>query len=86
MKLTMGEIAAMLETSSPSPARTALGYSIDSRTLVAGQLFIAIRGPRFDGHSYVAEVIARGAVSFESKPVHERRMKIRDALCAGAQP
>ncbi|MGA2628843.1 MAG: UDP-N-acetylmuramoyl-tripeptide--D-alanyl-D-alanine ligase [Terriglobia bacterium] len=61
MKLTMGEIAAMLETSSPSPERTALGYSIDSRTLVAGQLFFAIRGPRFDGHSFVAEVIARGA-------------------------
>ena len=61
MKLTMGEIAAVLKTSSPSPQRTALGYSIDSRTLVAGQVFFAIRGPRFDGHSFVAEVIARGA-------------------------
>lgn len=61
MKLTLGEIAAVLETATPSPERTALGYSIDSRTLVAGQLFFAIRGPRFDGHSYVEEVVARGA-------------------------
>ncbi len=61
MKLTLGEIAAVLETATASPERTALGYSIDSRTLVVGQLFFAIRGPRFDGHSFVAEVMARGA-------------------------
>ncbi len=29
------------------------GYSIDSRTLAAGELFFAIKGPRFDGHDFV---------------------------------
>ena len=35
--------------------------SIDTRTLAPGDLFVAIRGPRFDGHAFVAEAIARGA-------------------------
>ncbi|WP_291985483.1 UDP-N-acetylmuramoyl-tripeptide--D-alanyl-D-alanine ligase [Luteitalea sp.] len=35
--------------------------SIDTRTLVPGDLYVAIRGPRFDGHAFVAEAIARGA-------------------------
>jgi len=33
----------------------------DSRTLQSGDLFIALRGPRFDGHAFVADVLARGA-------------------------
>ena len=35
--------------------------SIDTRTLAPGDLFVAIRGPRFDGHAFVAQAIARGA-------------------------
>lgn len=35
--------------------------SIDTRTLQTGDLFVAIRGPRFDGHAFVAEAVARGA-------------------------
>lgn len=37
------------------------GFSIDSRTLAAGDLFVAIRGPRFDGHDFVDEALVRGA-------------------------
>ncbi|WP_127477879.1 UDP-N-acetylmuramoyl-tripeptide--D-alanyl-D-alanine ligase [Sulfurivermis fontis] len=39
------------------------GVSTDTRTLISGALFIALRGPRFDGHDYVAEAAARGAVA-----------------------
>src|ERR1700746_2141993 len=35
----------------------------DSRAVVKGGLFIALRGERFDGHDFVAEVIAQGAVA-----------------------
>ncbi|VVN72218.1 UDP-N-acetylmuramoyl-tripeptide--D-alanyl-D-alanine ligase [Pseudomonas fluorescens] len=38
------------------------GVSIDSRAIKAGQLFIALSGPRFDGHDYLDEVAAKGAV------------------------
>lgn len=33
----------------------------DSRTLKAGQLFIALKGPSFDGHEFLAQVTASGA-------------------------
>jgi UDP-N-acetylmuramoyl-tripeptide--D-alanyl-D-alanine ligase len=61
MKLTLGEIAAILGTESGAPASPAAGYSIDSRTLQPGQLFFAIKGPRFDGHEFVAQALELGA-------------------------
>jgi len=49
-----------------------LGVSIDSRTLMPGQVFIAIHGDRFDGHDFIAGAIERGAsmliVDRESPP------------------
>ena len=38
-----------------------VGVSIDSRTIVKGELFIAIKGENFDGHDYVEKAFARGA-------------------------
>lgn len=38
------------------------GWSVDSRTVQPGDLFFALRGPNHDGHAYVAEVFAKGAV------------------------
>ncbi len=34
----------------------------DSRTSRAGDLFVALKGPKFDGHRYVDDAITRGAV------------------------
>lgn len=39
------------------------GVSIDSRAIRPGQLFVALTGPRFDGHDYLADVAAKGAVA-----------------------
>ena len=41
----------------------ASAVSTDSRAIQPGQLFIALTGPRFDGHAYLAEVAAKGAVA-----------------------
>lgn len=41
----------------------ATGYSIDSRTLNPGDLFIALQGDRFDGHDYVAAALEKNAVA-----------------------
>ncbi len=38
------------------------GFSIDTRTLAPGDLFIAIKGERFDGNRYVVEAVRKGAV------------------------
>jgi len=37
--------------------------SFDSRQVEAGTLFVAVRGTNSDGHQYIAEVIAKGAVA-----------------------
>ena len=37
------------------------GVFTDSRSIAAGALFVALKGGNFDGHAYVAEVLARGA-------------------------
>lgn len=37
------------------------GTSIDSRTIAAGNLFVAIRGDRYDGHRFLRDAIAGGA-------------------------
>jgi len=39
----------------------ALGVSIDTRTLVPGDLFIALHGEGRDGHDFVADALASGA-------------------------
>ncbi len=39
------------------------GVAIDSRLLKPGDLFVAIKGDRVDGHDYLADAAARGAVA-----------------------
>lgn len=41
----------------------ATGVSIDSRTVEAGDLFIALDGDNGDGHSWVGDALAKGAVA-----------------------
>ena len=70
MNLTLAEAAigagAVLEAPASVTNAGALvvcGYSIDSRTVAAGELFFAVRGERLDGHDFVAAAIERGAVA-----------------------
>ncbi len=37
------------------------GLSIDSRNIKAGELFVALKGDRFDGHDFVPDAINKGA-------------------------
>src|SRR6267142_5769183 len=39
------------------------GVSIDSRTVRAGELFVAIHGPSHDGHDHLAGAFERGALA-----------------------
>ena len=45
------------------PLARVAGVSIDSRTVRPGELFIAIHGPRHDGHDHVPAALERGAVA-----------------------
>ena len=48
--------------SGPGGEREISGFSIDTRTISPGDLFVAIRGDRFDGNAYVREAVGKGAV------------------------
>jgi UDP-N-acetylmuramoyl-tripeptide--D-alanyl-D-alanine ligase len=70
MKLSLAEAAigagAVLDAPSSvanAGALEACGYSIDSRTVTAGELFFAVRGERHDGHDFVAAAVECGAVA-----------------------
>ncbi len=43
--------------------RSVLGAAVDSREVVAGNLFVALPGERTDGHLFVADAVARGAAA-----------------------
>jgi UDP-N-acetylmuramoyl-tripeptide--D-alanyl-D-alanine ligase len=64
MKLTLGQIADWIHAEGEfDTGAEALGYSIDSRTVGAGDLFFAVRGERVDGHDYVEAALRDGAVA-----------------------
>jgi UDP-N-acetylmuramoyl-tripeptide--D-alanyl-D-alanine ligase len=62
-EITIGEIVAALGGGqvSGSPDRAVQGLSTDSRTMVPGHLFLALRGDRFNGHDFLAEAVGAGA-------------------------
>ena len=57
--------------------------SIDSRTLAAGDFFVAIRGERFDGHQFVADALARGAAGVLRRHAAAGRHSGRDGAADG---
>jgi UDP-N-acetylmuramoyl-tripeptide--D-alanyl-D-alanine ligase len=64
VKLSLRKIAEFVSASGEfSPEEVAVGYSIDSRTVGAGQLFFAVRGERLDGHDFVEHALKNGAVA-----------------------
>jgi UDP-N-acetylmuramoyl-tripeptide--D-alanyl-D-alanine ligase len=44
-------------------AWSATGVAIDSRQVARGDLFVALAGPRFDGHSFVGDAFRSGAAA-----------------------
>jgi UDP-N-acetylmuramoyl-tripeptide--D-alanyl-D-alanine ligase len=66
MRWTIAQVAGALGTrpgTKLDPLARVAGVSIDSRTVRAGELFIAIHGPRHDGHDHVGSALERGAIA-----------------------
>ena len=61
--LRLSELVAPLSAELTGDDMAFAAVSTDSRVIEPGQLFIALSGPRFDGHAYLAEVAAKGAVA-----------------------
>jgi UDP-N-acetylmuramoyl-tripeptide--D-alanyl-D-alanine ligase len=61
--LWTAEDAARATHGSIGVSWAASGISIDSRSLSPGDLFVALLGPKFDAHDFVADAIGRGAAA-----------------------
>jgi UDP-N-acetylmuramoyl-tripeptide--D-alanyl-D-alanine ligase len=60
--MSLAEAAAAMQGRLSGADARFSGVSTDSRAIGAGELFVAIRGERFDGHDFLAMAQARGAV------------------------
>jgi len=64
MNLTLEEISkAVGGTLEGAGSVKVKGYSIDTRTLKPGEVFFAIKGPRFDGHEFVRQALEKKAAA-----------------------
>ena len=64
MSYTLEQVAAAAGAPPPpsGAARTPItGYSLDSRSIQPGEIFVAVVGERFDGRAYVKAALERGA-------------------------
>ncbi len=68
---------------------TANGVSIDSRSVKTGDLFVALKGPNFDGHSYALAALKQGASAAivhseikDSDEYHNRLVMVKDTFAA----
>ena len=57
----LSELASMVGGRLVGGDRFFDGVNTDTRSLQQGQLFVALRGPNFDGHDYLAAAQSRGA-------------------------
>ncbi len=62
MKRTLRDVAATVGGQLVGEDHLYGAVASDSRTLAPGTLFVALRGPNFDGREFVAAAAARGAV------------------------
>ena len=64
MQLSLGQIADWIHAEGDFTSETQVfGYSIDSRTIAAEELYFAVTGERLDGHDYVQAALANGAAA-----------------------
>ncbi len=61
--MTLLEAAQAIGALALGPNVPFLGVSTDSRNVTQGDLFIAIKGERFDGHEYIRMALSLGAVA-----------------------
>ncbi|TQV64812.1 MAG: UDP-N-acetylmuramoyl-tripeptide--D-alanyl-D-alanine ligase [Halothiobacillaceae bacterium] len=71
LNMTLAQVAEAVQGKLHGPAGMSVrGLFTDTRKPVAGALFVALRGPRFDAHDFVGTAVAGGA----SAALVERRL------------
>jgi UDP-N-acetylmuramoyl-tripeptide--D-alanyl-D-alanine ligase len=67
MTLNLQEVArAMSAQGDPRPVQVS-GWSVDTRTQNAGDVYFALRGPNYDGHNFIGAAVEKGAAAVVSE-------------------
>ena len=61
--MTLDDVAVILSGERVGENIMVKGISTDTRSIKGGELFIALKGPNFDGHNFVKQAIDKGAVA-----------------------
>ena len=81
MKLPLSRVAEFLSAAGEfDPNAVAQGYSIDSRSIQRGELFLAVKGERMDGHDFVTQALEKGAVAAVIRKDQLARYPLRTGL------
>jgi len=71
MRATLKELQGWVAGSRAKGAAAFDGVVTDSRNVVPGSLFVALRGERFDAHDFLADVAAKGAAAVVAERIPE---------------
>ncbi|MDN5862240.1 MAG: UDP-N-acetylmuramoyl-tripeptide--D-alanyl-D-alanine ligase [Salinisphaera sp.] len=85
MMLSLEEIAALTGGLLHGDDAPISAVSTDTRSMTAGSLFVALRGPSFDGHEFLrraASLGAAGALVARSQPLALPQVEVDDPLAA----
>ena len=63
MKRTLQTFAALCDGRFSGEDRAYSGVSTDTRSLRSGEIYLALRGPRFDGNEFLVGAAAAGAAA-----------------------
>lgn len=85
-RFSLAETAGWLSASAPGVTLDYTGVSTDTRKIQPGELYVALRGERFDGHQFLAEARSAGAVAAvvdtRDKTVDLPQIQVADTLQA----
>jgi len=86
---SLHEVASVLNTTPPEKDGFFAHVSTDTRTLSDNDLFVALKGPNFDGHDHLQQAFDKGAiaavVSNENKNIALIQFKVDDTRLALGQ-
>ena len=61
--MSLDDIAEILSAERIGENITVKGISTDTRTIKGGELFLALKGPNFDGHTFIKTALEKGAIA-----------------------
>lgn len=83
--MALSELAAPIDGVLLGDDQQITGVSTDSRKIAAGDLFVALVGPNFDGHEFIEQVAEQGAVGVVTSQDVETslsQLRVEDTLKA----